>query len=122
VVIIQSDPFNRSRIGTVIVAALTSNLRLHAAPGNVLLARGVVGLDRDSVINVSQIITIDKTFLTDRLGRISLAKQRELDEGLRLVLALCAAFADRRSTWCVNEGRGLEHSGGGPRSLIAARS
>jgi mRNA interferase MazF len=122
VVIIRSDPFNRSRIGTVIVAALTSNLRLHAAPGNVLLARGAVGLDRDPVIKLSQIITIDRTFLTDRLGRISLAKQRELDEGLRLNLELCAAFADRRSTWCVNEGRGLEHCGGGPRSLLDERS
>jgi mRNA interferase MazF len=88
VVIVQSDPFNRSRIGTVIVAALTSNLRLQSAPGNVLLPRGTAGLDRDSVINASQIITVDRTFLTDRLGRISIAKQRELDAGLRLVLAL----------------------------------
>jgi mRNA interferase MazF len=88
VVIIQSDPFNRSRIGTVIAAALTSNVRLEAAPGNVLLAQGTAGLDRDSVINVSQIVTLDRTFLTDRLGRIPVVKQRELDDGLRLVLAL----------------------------------
>jgi mRNA interferase MazF len=88
VVIIQSDPFNRSRLGTVVAAALTSNLRLEAAPGNVLLPQGTAGLDRDSVINVSQIVTLDRMFLTDRLGRISVVKQRELDEGLRLVLAL----------------------------------
>jgi mRNA interferase MazF len=88
VVIVQSDPFNRSRIGTVIVAPLTSNLRLQAAPGNVLLPRGTAGLDRDSIINASQIITVDRTFLTDRLGRIPAAKQRDLDDGLRLILAL----------------------------------
>jgi mRNA interferase MazF len=88
VVIIQTDPFNRSRIGTVIAAALTSNVRLKAAPGNVLLPQGTAGLDRDSVINVSQIVTVGRTSLTDRLGRIPVVKQRELDEGLRLVLAL----------------------------------
>jgi mRNA interferase MazF len=88
VVIIQSDPFNRSRIGTVIAVALTSNVRLEAAPGNVLLPQGTAGLDRDSVINVSQIVTVDRRFLTDRLGRIPILKQRELDDGLRLVLAL----------------------------------
>jgi mRNA interferase MazF len=88
VVIIQSDPFNRSRIGTVIAAALTSNVRLEAAPGNVFLSQGTAGLDRDLVINVSQIITLDRTFLTDRVGRIPVVKQGELDDGLRLVLAL----------------------------------
>jgi mRNA interferase MazF len=88
VVIIQSDPFNRSRIGTVIAAALTSNVRLEAAPGNVFLSQGTAGLDRDSVISVSQIITLDRTFLTDRVGRIPVVKQGELDDGLRLVLAL----------------------------------
>ena len=88
VVIVQSDPFNRSRIGTAIAAVVTSNLRLEAAPGNVLLPRGTAGLDRDSVVNVSQIITLDRRFLTERLGRIPAAKQRELDQGLRLVLAL----------------------------------
>jgi mRNA interferase MazF len=88
VVIIQSDPFNRSRIGTVIAAALTSNVGLEAAPGNVLLPQGTAGLDRASVINVSQIVTVDRTFLTDRFGRIPVVKLRELDDGLRLVLAL----------------------------------
>jgi mRNA interferase MazF len=82
------DPFNRSRIGTVIAAALTSNVRLEAAPGNVFLSQGTAGLDRDLVINVSQIITLDRTFLTDRVGRIPVVKQGELDDGLRLVLAL----------------------------------
>ena len=72
----------------MIAAVLTSNVRLGAAPGNVLLPRGTAGLDRDSVINVSQIITVDRTFLAERVGRIPAAKQRALDEGLRLVLAL----------------------------------
>jgi mRNA interferase MazF len=88
VVIIQSDPFNRSRIGTVSAAARTSSLRLEAAPGNVLLPKGTAGLNRDSVINVSQIVTLDRTFLTDRIGSIPALKLQELDEGLRLVLAL----------------------------------
>jgi mRNA interferase MazF len=88
VVIIQSDPFNRSRIGTVVAAAITSNVRLKAAPGNVLLSQGTAGLGCESVIDVSQIVTVDRTFLTDRLGRIPVVKERELDAGLRLVLAL----------------------------------
>ncbi|MGH6917644.1 MAG: type II toxin-antitoxin system PemK/MazF family toxin [Geminicoccaceae bacterium] len=88
VVIVQSDAFNRSRIRTVIVVPLTSNLRLKAAPGNVFLAAEGTGLDRDSVIKVSQAITLDKAFLRDRIGRIPIAKLREIDEGLRLVLAL----------------------------------
>ena len=84
VVIVQADEFNRSRIGTVIAAAVTSNVRLAAAPGNVLLPRRGAGLGRDSVINVSQLLTLDK----ERIGRVPPLKLRELDEGLRLVLAL----------------------------------
>jgi mRNA interferase MazF len=88
VVIVQSDAFNRSAIRTIIVVPLTSNLRLRAAPGNVFLAAGGTGLDRDSVINVSQAITLDKSFLRDRIGRVPIAKLREVEEGLRLILAL----------------------------------
>ena len=64
VLVIQSNEFNRSRISTVVVAAISSNLRLAAAPGNVRLARKAVGLERESVVNVSQIATLDKSFLT----------------------------------------------------------
>lgn len=88
VVILQSDEFTRSRIGTVVVAAITSTTQLAAAPGNVLLSRRSVGLGRASVVNVSQIVTLDKSFLTDRVGRLPPARLREVDEGVRLVLAL----------------------------------
>lgn len=88
VVVLQSDPFNRSRIRTVVAAAITSNTRLVEAPGNVLLSKRSVGLDRESVVNVSQIVTLDKHSLVERVGRIPVAKMREVDEGVRLVLAL----------------------------------
>ena len=90
VVIVQADAFNRSRIRTVIAAAVTSNVRLADAPGNVLLPRrgGGMRLGRDSVVNVSQLVTLDRAFLTERIGCLAPAKLRELDEGLRLVLAL----------------------------------
>lgn len=88
VLIVQSDEFNRSRIRTVIAAAITSNLSLAAAPGNVTLSKRSVGLDRESVVNISQVITLDRTFLTERVGRLSEGKLREVEDGLRLVFAL----------------------------------
>ncbi|MFM7447800.1 MAG: type II toxin-antitoxin system PemK/MazF family toxin [Leptolyngbyaceae cyanobacterium] len=72
----------------VIVVIITSNIRLAEAPGNVLLPRGVSGLSRDSVVNVSQIFTIDKTFLVERIGSLPDYLQEEIDEGLRTVLYL----------------------------------
>jgi mRNA interferase MazF len=77
-----------SRINTVIVVIITSNAQLAEAPGNVLLPREVSGLSRDSVANVSQILTVDKTFLTERTGSLSDYLQEEVDEGLRMVLYL----------------------------------
>jgi len=88
VLIVQADEFNRSRIRTVIAAAITSNTKLAAAPGNVALPKRSVGLGRDSVVNVSQLVTLDKRFLTARAGRISDAKLRQVEDGLRLALAL----------------------------------
>lgn len=88
VVVVQADPFNRSRIQTVVVAAITSNIRIAAAPGNVLLPKREGRLSKDSVVNVSQLLTLDKTFLTDRVGRVSAASMGAIDEGLRLVLSL----------------------------------
>ena len=88
VVVVQSDDFNRSRIGTVIVAALTANVRLQGMPGNVLLPKGLAGLPRASVINVSQLFTLDRRRLTAQTGSLTAAKLRELDDGLRLVLCL----------------------------------
>ncbi len=88
VVIVQANSFNRSRINTVIAVVLTSNLRLEAAPGNVQLSARSTGLSKDSVANVSQVITLDKSLLTERVGRLPASKMRQIDEGLRLVLAL----------------------------------
>jgi mRNA interferase MazF len=88
VVIVQADAFNRSHIQTVVVAAITSNMRLAAAPGNVRLTRRQSRLACESVVNVSQLLTLDKSFLTDRICRLPAAGMSALEEGLRLVLAL----------------------------------
>ncbi len=88
VVVVQADAFNRSRIPTVVVAAITSNTHLADAPGNVLLKRGQSGLRRNSVINVSQLLTLDRVLLTERIGRVPVRKLRLMEEGLRLVLSL----------------------------------
>ena len=88
VLILQSDEFNLSRINTVVAAAITSNMKLAAAPGNVSLSKRSANLGRESVVNVSQIITLDKSFLCARVGRLQDPKLREVEEGVRLVLAL----------------------------------
>jgi mRNA interferase MazF len=88
VLVIQDDVFTQSRINTVIVVIITSNTQLAEAPGNVLLSCEVSGLSRDSVANVSQILTVDKTFLTERVGSLPDYLQAEVDEGLRMVLYL----------------------------------
>ena len=88
VLIVQADDFNRSRIRTVLAAAITTNPAIAAAPGNLPLPRRSAGLDRASVVNVSQVLTIDKRFLIERAGRLSGARIRQVEEGLRLVLAL----------------------------------
>ena len=80
--------FNQSAIHTVIAAVITSNLRLAAAPGNVILRKRESRLGKDSVINVSQLVTLSKEFLVDRVGRIPSARIREVEGGLRLVLSL----------------------------------
>jgi len=88
VLIIQSDDFNRSRIATVIAVVITSNTRLAQAPGNVWLPRKVTGLSKDSVANVSQVITIDKSFLTELVGSLPLHLLEQVEEGLRLAMSL----------------------------------
>lgn len=88
VVLIQDDTFTQSRLRTVIVAIITSNIELANAPGNVLLPHDATGLPRDSVVNVSQIFTVDKAFLTERVGSLPASLQEEVDEGLRTVLYL----------------------------------
>jgi mRNA interferase MazF len=88
VLIIQDDTFTQSRIRTVIVVILTSNIKLAQAPGNVLLPQDTTSLPKDSVANISQIFTVDKTFLTERVGALPDSLQEEIDEGLRTILYL----------------------------------
>jgi len=88
VLVVQSDAFNRSRLRTVVAVVLTSNLRLVEAPGNVLISAKTAGLPKDSVANVSQIITVDRDFLTEPAGRIRGQLLKDVENGLRLVLAL----------------------------------
>ena len=88
VVIVSSNSFNDSRISTLIVAAITTNLRLADAPGNVQVSGSGSGLTKPSVINVSQIMTIDKTFLSERTGRLTARQMVNVENGLRLVLAI----------------------------------
>lgn len=89
VLIVQSDDFNRSGIGTVIAVAVTKNLKLADAPGNVLLRHATSDLPEDSVANVSQVITVDKRFLTECVGTLPMRLIERVEEGLRLVLGLC---------------------------------
>jgi len=93
VLVVQSNPFNDSRIGSVVVALVTSNLALEAAPGNVRLPKGEGGLPKACVVNVSQLYTLDRTRLAERLGILAAAVQQQVDAGLRLVLALPAGAA-----------------------------
>ncbi len=88
VLIVQSDPFNESRISTAIVAVITSNLGLADAPGNVRTGKSESGLSRPSVVNVTQVLTIDKALLTERIRPLPLATMMRIDDGLRLVLGL----------------------------------
>lgn len=88
VLVVQSDSFNRSRIQTVVVAVITKNLDLAAAPGNVLLSPRVSRLPLDAVVNVSQIITIDRTLLLEYISLLTPRKLAQVAAGLRQVLDL----------------------------------
>ena len=88
VLVVQSNDFNESAIRTSICAAITSNMRLANAPGNVRITRRVSGLPHDSVINVSQLITLDKQILTENVGRLPAQSMRDVEAGIKLVLAL----------------------------------
>jgi mRNA interferase MazF len=88
VLIVQSDAFNASRIGTVVVAAITSNMRLADAPGNVRLTRRQSKLPRKSVVNVSQLLSLDRRLLVERVGKIADSWMASVDSGMRLALSL----------------------------------
>jgi mRNA interferase MazF len=85
-VVIQNNVFNRSRIGTVVVCAVTSNLTLGGAPGNVILRKGEAGLPKRSVVNISQVFTVDKTDLVKRIGALSPKRTMEVLAGVRLLI------------------------------------
>ena len=88
ILIVQSNEFNQSRIGTIIAVVITLNTRLAQAPGNVFLPRKVSCLPKDSVVNISQVITLDKRFVTERIGRLSSTYLEQVENGLRVVLSL----------------------------------
>ncbi|MDP3259096.1 MAG: type II toxin-antitoxin system PemK/MazF family toxin [Thermodesulfovibrionales bacterium] len=85
-VVIQNNIFNLSRINTIVVCALTSNLKRAAAPGNVLLKKGEGNLPKDSVVNISQVITVNKSDLTGKIGSLPPAKLKEIIEGVKLLI------------------------------------
>lgn len=87
VVVVQSDPFNASTLNTVVCVALTSNAKWADAPGNVLLSARATGLPKASVANVSQIVTLDRGSLTDRVGRLSAANLALVLSGIDVVLS-----------------------------------
>ncbi|MDE2990866.1 MAG: type II toxin-antitoxin system PemK/MazF family toxin [Chloroflexota bacterium] len=88
VLIVQADSFNRSRLRTVLALALTTNMRLLDAPGNVLVPGVDVGLPRDSVVNVTQVVTLDRDYLVERAGQAPRRLLSRIAAGLRLVLDL----------------------------------
>jgi len=88
VVLIQANKFNQSNIGTVLCASVTSNLGLANAPGNVRISGRSSGLSKPSVVNVSQLITVDKRFLAEKIKTLDHRSINQVDEGLRLVLNL----------------------------------
>ncbi len=88
VVVISTDIFNESRISTVIVAVVTSNLRLASAPGNVAVTARETGLPKESVVNVSQVLTVDKGVLTERIGHLPTMRLADVDAGLRCAMGL----------------------------------
>ena len=88
VVVVSSDRFNRSRIATVVVSAITSNLSLADAPGNLLVDSFTTGLDRDSVINITQTMVIDRSRLVKGLGMLDRSTMARVDESLRLLFDL----------------------------------
>lgn len=85
-VVVQNNLFNRSRIGTVLVCAITSNLRRSSAPGNVLFAQGEANLSKPSVANVSQLLTVDKSQLGEYIGSLSSRRVRQVLDGIKLLL------------------------------------
>jgi len=88
VLVIQSDPFNTSRLNTIIAAVITSNTALAAIPGNVFLPAAVSGLPKDSVVDVTALVTVDKADLDEPVGHLPTSLMNDVDRGLRRALGL----------------------------------
>jgi len=88
VLVIQADPFNASRLNTTLAAVITSNTRLAAMPGNVFVPAVASGLSRDSVVNVTAVVTLDKADLAPAVGRLSSSLMHEVNRGMRRALGL----------------------------------
>jgi len=86
VIVVQGDAINRSRISTVVCVPLTSNVKWADAPGNVLLLRRLTGLSKDSVVNVSQLLTLDKSLLSERVGKLPDTKVDLILSGIDIIL------------------------------------
>lgn len=84
-VVIQNNLFNQSRIKTVVVCALTSNLKRAESPGNVLLEKGEANLSKQSVVNISQVFTVNKSDLAEKIGSLSFQRIRQILDGVRLL-------------------------------------
>jgi len=87
-VVIQNDVFNASRISTVVVCALTTNLKRAQAPGNVTLNKGEANLAKKSVVNISQVVTVNKSDFIDKIGSLSSKRTKEIIEGIKLLVEL----------------------------------
>ena len=85
-VVVQNSLFNQSRINTVVLCALTSNLKRAHAPGNVLLSKGEANLKKASVVNISQVVTVDKASLVEKIGALSLGRVEQVIDGMKLLL------------------------------------
>jgi mRNA interferase MazF len=85
-VVVQNNLFNQSKINTVVVCALTSNLKRAGAPGNVLLAKGEANLKKASVVNISQLVTVDKSDLTEKIGTLSPSRVEQIIDGIKLLI------------------------------------
>ena len=88
VIVVQADPYNTSRLATVLVAVITSNTKLAATPGNVFLPASATGLSRDSVVNVTALVALNKDDLLERVGDVPMVLMRDVDAGLRRALGL----------------------------------
>lgn len=88
VLIVQEDSFNQSKINTIIVVPMTTNIKLAEAPGNILLSKKDTQLSKDSVVNVSQIVTLDRERFIERISKISVKNMKKVEDGIKLILSL----------------------------------